>query len=201
MIALEPRAAELPDADALQAVLVTSGNAIPALPASHRGLMLLAVGDATAARAAAAGHARVHSAGADARALAALAGRLCDPGGAPLLLASGEGQGAALAAELAARGFTVVHRAVYAARALADLPDPARDALRRRGLRAALFFSAASAGAFGRLVQQAGLRETLASVDALAIGPPAAAALTDLPWREVRVALRPNQDELLALLQ
>jgi hypothetical protein len=40
----------------------------------------------------------------------------------------------------------------------------------------------------------------LADVTALAIGPRAAEVLKVLPWREVRVALRPTQDELLALL-
>src|SRR5205807_2131790 len=63
----------LPPPARLQAILVASGNAVPALPASHRHLPLLAVGEATASRAKAAGFARVASADGDARALAALA--------------------------------------------------------------------------------------------------------------------------------
>ncbi|MDA8251716.1 MAG: uroporphyrinogen-III synthase, partial [Rhodospirillales bacterium] len=94
MLAIRPRPLSL--AFRPQAVLVTSGNAIAALPAALHALPLLAVGDATAARAAAAGFGDVHSAGRDATALAALAARLCRPQAGPLLLASGAGQGGAL---------------------------------------------------------------------------------------------------------
>ena len=60
--ALAPR---LPPPEAVQAVLATSGNALPAL-AGHRGCRLLAVGDATAARAREAGFGDILSAGRDA---------------------------------------------------------------------------------------------------------------------------------------
>jgi hypothetical protein len=41
----------------------------------------------------------------------------------------------------------------------------------------------------------------VAAVDALAISRRTETALAPLPWRRIRVASRPNQDELLALLQ
>ncbi|MDE2575860.1 MAG: uroporphyrinogen-III synthase, partial [Rhodospirillales bacterium] len=40
-LAVRRRAARLPAPGELQAILVTSANAIPALPASHHGVMLL----------------------------------------------------------------------------------------------------------------------------------------------------------------
>jgi uroporphyrinogen-III synthase len=191
----------LPPAGRLQAILTASGNAIPALPASHHHLPLLAVGETTALRARAAGFARVSSADGDASALAALAGQSCDRTAAPLLLATGRSQGEALAADLRARGFRVIRRAVYAAIPVPVLPAAARQALAAGDVTAALFFSAESARHCVRLVQRARLHEAVRTVDALAIGQPAAVALQALPWRRIRVAARPTQDAMLALLR
>ncbi len=57
LLTILPRDPVLPPPEALQAVLVGSGNAVDHLPAAYRRLRLLAVGDATAARARRAGHA------------------------------------------------------------------------------------------------------------------------------------------------
>lgn len=190
-----------PPSGEVQAILVTSGNAIPALPASHRHLPLLAVGQATALIARQAGFKEVQSADGDAAALADLAERVCRPHGGPLLLATGRRQGHALATELRRRGFAVVRRVVYAAEPVLLLPDTARSALADGTLRAALFFSAETAQAGVRLIDAAGLSDAVRAVDAVAIGQPAAVALEALPWRRVRVAARPDQDAMLALLQ
>jgi uroporphyrinogen-III synthase len=194
-----PVGAELPPAAGLQAVLVTSAQALPALGA-HRGLPLLAVGAATAAAAIRIGHADVASADGDANALAQFVLARCSPSAGTLLLVSGEGQGEPLAKALQAGGFHVAHHAVYAARPVAALPASGRLALLSGTLYAATFFSADTARAFAALADRAGLRDTVAPVVAVAIAGAAAEALAVLPWRCVRVAARPTQDELLALL-
>ncbi len=180
------------------AVLVTSGNAVPFLPASLHGAPLLAVGHATADRARSAGFTQVASADGDAAALAELTRRACTPGAA-LLFATARGQGAPLAAALRAHGFVVRRRAVYAARPAVRMPVAATRALRDASLGAALFLSAETARAFVRLLPPP-LHPALAEVEALAIGQPAADALCVLPWRRVRVSAKPTQDSLLALL-
>lgn len=190
-----------PPSGEVQAILVTSGNAIPALPASHRHLPLLAVGQATAHRSRQAGFSQVESADGDAVALADLAERVCRPHGGPLLLATGRRQGYALATDLRRRGFAVVRRVVYAAEPVALLLYPARSALDAGALRAALFFSAETAKAGVRLIEAAALRDAVRAIDAVAIGKPAAVALEALPWRRVCVAAQPDQDAMLALLQ
>ncbi len=208
LLTVLPRDATLPPPEALQAVLVASGNAVDHLPAAYRRLRLLAVGDATARRARDAGHAEVASAAADAARLAALAGGTLDPAGKPLLLAVGEGQGAGLEAALIAQGFRVLRRAVYTTVAATALPAAARAALAAPGrqgaegqaLRAGLFFSAATARVFRALVTAEGLTARLGAVVALAISAGTAAELRSLPWREVREASHPNQEALLALL-
>jgi uroporphyrinogen-III synthase len=197
-LTMQPCVAHLPAADALLAVLAASGNAAEAVPDSHHGLPLLAVGDATAARARAAGFTTVHSAGGDAPALAALAAQMFDPARGPLLLACGAGQGGTLAIMLRRHGFRVHRRTVYIARGVRRFP-PAAVAALGEGLHAALFFSAETARVFARLLPR-GLLPALAGVEALVIGSDAAAALQHLPWRGVRVAVRPTQDGVLALL-
>jgi uroporphyrinogen-III synthase len=183
-----------------QAVLITSGNALAALPEALRGTRLLAVGDATAARARAAGFTMVHSAARDAAALAELAVRVCAPSGPPLLLASGEGQGHALAAMLRERGFRVVRRGAYAASPVATLPPAARSALVARTLRAALFFSPLTARVFVNVLLRSQPAATVAGIDALAISRATEVVLRPLPWRHIHVASSPTQDELLTLL-
>jgi uroporphyrinogen-III synthase len=182
----------------LQAILVTSANALPALSAFDRGTMLLAVGDASADRARQAGFNDVYSAGRDAEALAELAARLCHPARGPLFLASGAGQGLALGQTLREAGFDLHRRVAYGARPVCALPKSAIDALDGTTLRHALFFSSATARAFVACVlKRAG---QLGGVEALAISSPTAAALAPLPWLRIRVASHPNQDELVALL-
>ena len=130
-----------------------------------------------------------------------MAERTCDIEGAPLLLATGRNQGEALATDLRVRGFRVIRRAVYAAMPVPVLPESARQALAGGDVTAALFFSAETARHFVLLVRRARLQEAVRTVEALAIGQPAAVALKVLPWRRIRVAARPTQDAMLALLR
>lgn len=180
------------------AVLVSSGNALPALSTAWHATPLLAVGDRTAARARASGFQDVISAGGDAEALAALTQRRCKPG-ATLLLATGAGQGQTLAAALRGAGFRVYRRVAYAANPVRHLPEPAQRALNAGQLRAILFLSAETARIFRTLLPD-DLRTALCQVDALAIAAPTAAVLNDLPWRQLLVSAKPTTERVLALL-
>jgi len=190
----------LPAPGAVQALVVGSLNAVRRLPARFRGVPLLAVGDATAAAARAAGFARVASARGDARDLAALAARECEPSGKPLLLAAGKGAGGPLATDLRARGFRVIRRVVYATRPLPRLPAAAREALACGRVSAVTFFSGGPARVFGRVARAARVAHTLRGVTALAISPAVAARVAPLGFARVLTAARPDQESLLALL-
>lgn len=200
-LTIEALSMSLPPAEGVAAVLVTSGNALPALPATFHNTPLFAVGDATAARAERLGFGRVASASGEAGALAALVGRGCAPNGPPLLLVSGQGQGMALASALRAKGFRVLRRAVYRSRPVRVLLAEVSATLRARQVRAALFFSAETARAFVHLIRREQLVETVRAIDAFAIGAAAGVALEALPWRRIGVAATPNQDAMLALLR
>ena len=191
---------DLPLAEQVQAVLVTSANALPMLPATYFHVPLFAVGDATASRARALGFTATRSATGDAEALAVLAVASCAPSGGPLLHLCGRDSPATLGSILADSGFEVLRREAYLARPTARLPDAARGKLARNMVAAALFFSPATARRFVALFRHDMPPEMLKDVTAIAISAAAAEALAPLPWRRIRVASRPNQDELLAQL-
>jgi len=192
----------LPPQHAVQAVVVTSANALPALVDLDHATPLFAVGDATADAARQAGFDRVRSAGRDAVALADLVATTFLPAAGALLLASGEGQGMALAGDLRARGFVVRRRVTYRRQAVNQLPPEVACALLRGDIGHAMFFSADTARAFAQCVagQADGVNAALRQTEALVISQAVAQAISFLPWRVIRVASHPNQDEMVALL-
>jgi uroporphyrinogen-III synthase len=183
------------------AVLLASGNAVDALSAVFRSVPVLTVGAATARRASEAGFTNVASADGDAAALVGLVRARVRPSDGPLLLAAGQGQSLALAANLRGSGYRVARRVAYAALPVPRLPNAAKAALLDHRTRTVLLFSAETARHFLRLVRQAGLLDTLADREAITIGPQAAMALKQVPWARIRVAAKPTQDDMLALLQ
>jgi len=191
----------LPWPEQVGAVLVTSGNALFALASGYHEISMFAVGDATAERARAAGFRRVTSAAGDAEALAKLVAQSLRPSAGSLLLATGRGQGKSLADALRQAGFAVVRRVVYAAEPVRRLPDTVAAALRAGDIDAALFFSPETAIQFVRLVRQADLAMLVSGSEAVAISRRTGMALEALPWRRIRIAAKPNQDEMLALLR
>lgn len=197
------------DPTGLSAVLFTSANGVRALARLSGGmardlarLPCFAVGDATARTARAAGFADVRSAGGDVTALAALVIASLDPASTRgLLHPAGSVTAGDLAGRLQAAGFADVRRvAVYRAVASPRLSDMAVAALRHGTVRAALFFSPRTADLFVRLMRAQKLDATVADADALCLSPAVADRLDALPFARIRVADRPEQQNLLDLL-
>ena len=186
----------------VQALLCTSANGVRALARAsrERGVPLLAVGDATAARARAEGFGSVESAGGDVGDLARLAATRLRPENGPVLHVAGSVVAGDLAGLLRTQGFTVERRVLYEARAAAALSPGAVDGLRAGAIAIALFFSPRTAAIFARLADVAGVDECCASVTAVSISAAADAALAGLRWRDRRIAARPNQPALLDAL-
>ena len=192
----------LPAAASLAAVLVTSGNAVDALPQAYRATRVLSVGDATAERARAAGFIQVLSAAGDAEALAELVIRQQNPRDGTLLLASGRRQGHALAGNAAPGRLSRGPPGGLRGR---SRPRPrsrrSRRPARRPGRAPRCSSRPRPRASSSGWCSVPALAETLAGVEAISIGQAAAVALEALPWRDVRVAARPTQDEMLALLR
>jgi uroporphyrinogen-III synthase len=202
LMAVHYQLPEALDLDGVQAILCTSANGVRALAraSGERGVPLLAVGDATAARARAEGFGSLESAGGDVGDLARLAGARLHPRDGPLLHVAGNVVAGDLAGLLRAQGFTVERRVLYEARAAPALSPAAVDSLRAGAIAFALFFSPRTAAIFARLAGVAGVDECCARVTAVSISGAADAALTGLPWHDRRIAERPNQPALLDAL-
>ena len=188
--------------DGVQAVLCTSGNGIEGLvqATGERGVPVLAVGDATAARARAAGFTAVESAAGNLGDLARLAAARLDPRQGRLIHVAGDVVAGDLAAALSEMGFVVERRVLYQARPVSALSPAAVVALRGGGIGLALFFSPRSSAIFARLAGIARVAECCARITALSISPAADAALAGLSWLDRRVADRPSQAALLDML-
>jgi uroporphyrinogen-III synthase len=200
LMTIAPLAAGLPPGDRVRAILVASQHAVPQLPDSHRSLPLFAVGDATAETARRHGFRTVHSADGDAVALAHLVSRSLMREGLPLLLAAGLGQGHYLARLLTESGFAVQRHEVYAARPESALPEAAIQLIVERAPGRVLLFSRETALCLRRLIQGTDLMAGFATLDLAAISRSVAEAVGDLPWRNIRVAMAPTEQAVLALL-
>lgn len=200
VLAIEPVPGRIRLPAGLAATVLTSGNAVAGVPSACHALPAFAVGAATAAKARAAGFASVVDADADASVLPDLVARTIGAGGQTLFLPTAAGQGTALAAALRGKGYRILRRVVYRATVVSELPAAATEALRARRVDSVLFFSSETARGFVRLVQAAGLHDSVVGVDAVAISTRTEVALRPLPWRDIRVASRPNQDAMLVLL-
>ncbi|MEQ8968495.1 MAG: uroporphyrinogen-III synthase, partial [Azospirillaceae bacterium] len=195
------------DLDGVQAVLFTSANGVRAFArlTGARGLPAFAVGAQTAAAAREAGFSDVETAAGDARALEALVAGKLDPAGGALFHGAGrdtagEATGGDLATRLAAAGFAVRRAVLYRAETVDALPEAAVGALGEGTCRGVLFFSPRTVRVFGRLVEEAGLSDRLASLYALCLSPAAARRLDDRAWAGVRIAERPDLGAMLDLL-
>jgi uroporphyrinogen-III synthase len=189
-----------PFLDGVQAVLFTSANGVRAFAetTTRRGFRAFAVGDATAAAARAAGFADVTSAGGAVDDLAKLViGRLKSKDGA-LFHAAASVSAGDLQEPLEAAGFSVRRTVLYEAVESDRLSDAIRQAIARREIDAALFFSPRNAATFVRLA--AGLEEGCTHMVAVALSSAVAEKLAPLPWRRVAVAAAPNESALLAAL-
>jgi uroporphyrinogen-III synthase len=197
---VEPKP-ELP-LDGVQAVLLTSANGARALAATteRRDLPVLAVGERTAEAARAAGFAQVASASGDVEDLARLARETLNPAQGKLLHIGGTAVAGDLVGALAGAGFQAERIALYDARPATALSGATMAALGRGDLDGVLLFSPRSAATFVDLVKAADLADACRRLTAYCLSPAVAKALDGLGFAATRVAERPEQAALLALI-
>jgi uroporphyrinogen-III synthase len=157
---------------------------------------LVAVGDATARAAAAAGFTAVAIAGGDVAAVARLVRRDLRPDAGPLVHVAGSEVAGDLAADLAAAGFTCRRAVLYAAIPVGALSAAARSALKDWGVDGVTLFSPRTARLWTTLVEAAGLTACCRALTAFCLSPAVAAAL-GAAWRRTIVAARPSQAGLI----
>lgn len=191
-----------PDLDGVRALLFTSRNGVRAFAerSEERSLPVYVVGAGTARAARAAGFGTVTSADGDVNALAAVVTSALKPDGGPLLHVAGEDRAGDLARMLEDAGFAVRTHVAYAARATSSLPPAADAALTGERLVAVALFSPRTARTFASVVVRANLADRCRGLVAACISPAVAEAARTLPWDDVRVSARPDQEALVDLL-
>lgn len=191
-----------PGHEGAQALLVTSANGARAFARCdpRRELPVYAVGQASAAAARDLGFTTVVSAGGDIDDLAALVAARLDPAGGPLLHPAAGSLAGDLQGALSAAGFRVLRAVLYDAVPATALSAPTVDAINQGVIGAVTFFSPRTAAAFVSLVEAARLAAGCGGIAAVCLSPAVAGALERLTWREVAVAVRPDQSALLAAL-
>ena len=201
LLEISPLAAQPLDLDSVQALLLTSANGARALAGAtdKRGLAVFAVGPATAAAARYAGFTSVVTADGDVAALSRLVAARLDAASGALLHVSGSAVAGNLAVRLEAAGFEARRTVLYEARPAGALSEAAIAALASGRINAVLLFSPRTAESFVRLCRQASL--ALERVRALCLSRAVARRAEAVPWGEVAVAARPDQDALLALIR
>jgi uroporphyrinogen-III synthase len=187
----------LPDLGNVQAVLLTSRHAAPALAALPRPLPVHCVGEATATVARMLTSAPVFAGPGDAVGMARQLAATLRPANGALLHLAGAEHRPELKAGLDAAGFSLIQRIVYRAVPARGLMAETRQALAEGAVQAVLLFSPRTAGVFAALSQELDLSRT----DALCLSANVAAALPAERLRRVRVATRPEEAALLDLLE
>jgi uroporphyrinogen-III synthase len=200
LLSIQPIEGVTPDLEGVQAIVLTSANAVPALDRPAKALPVFTVGDATAAAARAAGCARVMAAAGDATSLAGLIAAQLRPGDGALLHLAGTEVRPGLDRLLGAAGFRVRRQEVYRACPATHLSAATLASLRDRALDAVLLFSPRTAATFVRLIQDHQLQASLEKTEAICLSAAVAKACSDLPWTAVRIAARSAEDAMVQLL-
>ena len=190
----------------LQAVVVTSSNAVSALLRhrqleSIRGATVLAVGDRTAVEARRAGFAAAFSAGGNAADLIGLVREHCAPEAGPLIYAAGAHQASDLSGGLTEAGFDVQTVIVYRTEPTKGIALAAEAGLRDGTIDGVLFYSARSAGMFGKQLETADLFPLSDVVTCYCLSEAIAEIVHGFASGPVRVSTAPNQLALFALLE
>ncbi|MEP3114453.1 uroporphyrinogen-III synthase [Nisaea sp.] len=192
---------EEPD-EPVQAYLVTSRNGAEALAryTESREKPVLAVGAATAERLAHLGFEAVESADGDAADLAALARSRLDPDAGPLFFLSAEIVAGDIEGALSADGFDL--RRIIAYRGVPEriLARDVETQMRAGEIQGVLFFSPRAGRTLISLVEQAGLASFCDEITAYCLSDAVADAVSTMPWAAVRIAVKPNKGDLIALL-
>jgi uroporphyrinogen-III synthase len=184
------------------AIVLTSGNAVPALadlPPAWQDLPVFAVGARTAEKAREAGFEDARSASGNRDDMVALIrDNLKTP--ARLLLIVGRDRHEDVADKLEAAGFEVASWVAYAAQAVAAFPAEAQAALRQGGIDGALHYSARGVRTCLALARDAGLTERLLDLTHVALSADVAGPLISAGASTVLVAEHPEEAALLAAL-
>jgi uroporphyrinogen-III synthase len=193
------------DTSGVQAIVLTSRNGVHALRghrqlASLQRLPVISVGRSTGEAAREAGFTVALEGDAGGAELAPLIAEHYVPEAGGLLHISGEAVAFDLVSALAPRGFTMQRAVVYRSVPIDHLPGDVVSALRDGTLDAVLLMSPRTSQVWCDLVEAAGLANEARSLIHLCLSQGVAAALHRLGPPALKIAVKPNEEQTLALV-
>jgi uroporphyrinogen-III synthase len=188
--------------DGVQALLFTSANGVRAFAAHspRRDIGVLTVGEGSAEAARAAGFKNVMAAGGDVDALVRLVQERLDPKAGPLFHGAGSALAGDLQGKLEQAHFTLRRTVLYEAKTATAFSPEARMNLALGGIDMVLLFSPRTARTFVSL-WEAAEKPSLVKTTALCLSDAVAREVNDIGWQRVKVAARPDQPSMLALVE
>ncbi len=190
----------------VQAVAITSTNALqslarhPEMLANLAAIPLFTVGSATTAHARGLGFVRIHEGPGDAAALASTIQSSLSANAGPLLYLRGETTAFDLARDLGQHGWTVQNAVVYRTSPARTLAPATLAALAGPGIDGVTLLSARTADTYARLIIQHNHMKYLNITTHYCLSDAIAQALACLGRPRIRVARQPKIEELLALV-
>lgn len=205
LIAIEHVAEVALDLEGVQALVVTSRNALRALKGSKdlaaaSRLPLFTVGPATTAEARTLGFAEIHEGHGAARSLVPLIVAGANPSRGTVLHVCGDHVAFDLRSALAARGLAVRNQVVYRSRAASELPHEVVAAVRRGSLDAVILMSPRTARIWAGLVDKAQIGPEARKLRLVCLSEAVAAGLGGHSHGKVSIARQANLQEILALI-
>jgi uroporphyrinogen-III synthase len=191
------------DLTGVQAILASSANGIRALAlrTSLRDIPVYAIGPQSAAEARVLGFTSVKDAQRDSVTLAEAVVRWTNPDSGILLHSTGNIHMPNLSVALSTQRFRVRTEILYEAIEMFIFTEEAGALLRVQAIDAVMLFSPRSAKLFSTAVERADLQDSMTSLRAICISAATAEPLPSLGLQAVAVAVSPNQDSMVALLE
>lgn len=200
LLAIQPVDHPDPELENVQVLVLTSANAIPALPERAKKFPIYTVGEATAAAAKAAGCTQVCASKGNVRDLSKLIVENCRSEDGTILHLTGEVIREGLAETLIDHGFHYRRLVTYNAVARTQFSRQVVDAWRQRSIGAVLLFSPRTSEVLVDLLRAHNLERNVDSATAVCLSQETATPCNDLVWRSIRIAARPNRQALLEQL-
>jgi len=196
---------QLPDIKAVQAVMITSANALDALAEGGQSMDTLldlpcfCVGSRTAERAGAFGFRNTHAGKGDGIELAELIA--AKNIGKLLLHIAGQDTDRKAQNALEQRGFEVIFWPVYTALSATALTETTVQLIRQHKLDAVLAFSVRTAQALMALLKKHELEACCESLSAIGLSDAVTDVLGQRAWRRIVTATEPNEDAVIECLK
>ena len=192
----------IPDYEKYQAIILTSKHAALGLIDTNvkKSMAIYCVGDATSSFIARLGFLNAVSASGDASDLTKLAIKNLTPSDGPILYLCGQNANSNTNDKLELSGFTVDVSIVYEAKEIQSLSKTVIKSLKKKEINGVFLYSPRSARILCDVIKRLNLQKMSHGLVVYCLSSAVANEVKNLIWKDVRIAQKPNNLEMLALV-